>query len=145
MKKIIKFRAFDKRKSLMHAVVRIDFDNPLFNVQILCPTEIAPQNWELRKFDEVELMQFAGLTDKNGVEIYDGDICQIVRRKNMGYNEEGPRILGAVEFGEFGAKDGGIYRFTGFHINQCSIHHKLKEDFEVIGNIYENPELLTNE
>jgi uncharacterized phage protein (TIGR01671 family) len=72
------------------------------------------------------LMQFTGLTDKNGVEIYEGDIIKWVQynRKYIGKiysnNIEFRVITKAVD-----------YFLSG-----------IQSDFEVIGNIYENPELL---
>jgi uncharacterized phage protein (TIGR01671 family) len=74
------------------------------------------------------LMQYTGLTDKNGVEIYEGDI---VRHWSYGYNDGGmgnKQVLSVVEWDEFGACfENCIDRRNGV---------------EVVGNIYENPELL---
>ena len=74
-----------------------------------------------------ELQQFTGLKDKNGKEIYEGDIVDWP-------NYEG-KLLYLVEFseGRFGlnlSNDG-----FGFTI-------KISEECEVIGNKFENPELL---
>jgi hypothetical protein len=80
--------------------------------------------------DNVILMQFIGRHDKNGREIYEGDII-------TAYNE---RIKGPVIFDKrglaFGIPNGPneIYQF--------SMNFLESKDIEIIGNIYENPELL---
>lgn len=75
----------------------------------------------------VTLMQYTGLKDKNGVEIYEGDIVQ--NRAAWGGS------IDAIVFqdGCFGVKDGpGVMTFQDVH----------PSDFEIIGNIHENKELL---
>ena len=75
------------------------------------------------------LMQFTGLTDKNGKEIYEGDIVDVDDYSNgayFGINQPRKRIT--IQYQDLSV---GI----GFHI----LH---KNNAEIIGNIYENPELL---
>jgi len=79
---------------------------------------------QLKKYPEAELMQYTGLNDKNGKEIYEGDIIRCVRYHNP---------VGIVEFDE----DKCRFRNTS---NYEMVGSRL---WEVIGNIYENPELLT--
>lgn len=93
--------------------------------------------------------QYTGLTDKNGKKIFEGDICRVVyldRRCDSNgnhYDIENVMIEEVVfEKGTFCFKttveDIAFYRPIGF-----DIHEKQKiKCFEVIGNIYDNPELL---
>ncbi len=86
--------------------------------------------------EDVELMQFIGLKDKNGKEIYEGDIVNYNSKYIKSSNkEEFNRML--VVF-----LNGGYYLESK---NKAHFHFGIvsKEgDLEVIGNIYENPELL---
>ena len=78
-------------------------------------------------------MQFTGLLDKNGVEIYEGDIIKYVTQY-YGNRLERQRVvewIDDMQDDSFGEPLSMGYRFYG-------------GDIEVIGNIYENPDLLTN-
>lgn len=89
-----------------------------------------------------ELMQYTGLEDRNGVEIYEGDIVKCGEPENyeVAWDDiDGTLVLRrprkpkkAYDWGP--RKDGKVY--YGFRFS------KSRELIEVIGNLYENPELL---
>ena len=109
-----------------------------------------------------ELMQFTGLKDKNGKEIYEGDILALIEPEVKGKQSEFGKML--VKFGEYNTyeiesgdesigwfmegyhgylRDNGkrdIYKTDSFDEHPWSLL-RCKE-WEIIGNIYENPELL---
>ena len=80
-----------------------------------------------------DLMQYTGLKDKNGVEIYEGDVVK--GSYYAGYNIGIKRIIGNVSWTSASFKVTGIKQYEGIRVG-------FDGSFEVIGNIYENPELL---
>ena len=78
------------------------------------------------------LMQFTGLKDKNGKEIYEGDILSTVERD----------VNFVVGFGENGDDKSFGFNLKSFRLNQVYGFDTSVKDMEVIGNIHENPELL---
>lgn len=87
------------------------------------------------------VMQYTGLKDKNGKEIYEGDIVERFWEGRHDLNIESIYHIGEVVF-----KDA---RFCLFYDNKHTVSNLQPEDkrrtYTVIGNIYENPELLKND
>ncbi len=82
-----------------------------------------------------ELMQYTGLKDKNGTEIYEGDICE--------YEDGEYSFIAIVEPDYVNWFLKGVSPKDNFNIN--GFHDCGKSWLEIIGNIYENPELLEGE
>lgn len=135
----IKFRAWDKEYyEMCYKIDAISFRDGAcfvtFNRKKIEATD------DLKVPDRAILLEYTGLLDKNGKEVYEGDII-------IGW-DSGLTTKAVLKFGT-GTYDSGHYRFTGFYFDD------IEEDFaknswnielmEVVGNIYENPELLKNE
>ena len=88
----------------------------------------TPGAWE-----QVELMQFTGLKDKNGREIYEGDIVKVFYENHDDTPKQEMTRLVVVDWRE---------ELCGFEIGYIDHHMPYYHDYEVLGNIYENPELL---
>ncbi|WP_371378820.1 YopX family protein [Sporomusa aerivorans] len=123
----IKFRAWDAENKTMFGSncpnMLVHFDGQLNSFDVLGDTVGT------YKTKQLALMQYTGLKDKNGKEIYEGDIVYMVAN-----GITGPR---AIEFkdGSFGVKPLKDSEDLWF----IEVWHM---DVEVIGNIYETPELL---
>lgn len=141
MNREIKFRAWDNfSKEMMNDFnCYADFDNGFLRAKGSSAGQYS-------------LMQFTGLLDKNGKEIYEGDIVLVPDQYTMPVTDEGQgpiepcNHLVAIEFREgcFGfeipkSDDGETGWFT-FPV--WSEYSDIKE-IEILGNVCENPELLT--
>lgn len=126
---IPKFRAWVKEDKEMWPIHAIVFDNK--TVWVEEPDDENPSG--CLDFDDVILMQSTGLKDKNGKEIFEGDVAYNGFRKIIvNYGKQ------AIEE-EFGA----IREYVDFNFTlACGYPEAIPMNYEIIGNIYENPELL---
>jgi len=125
----IKFRAWDKTRKLFIDVP--DLRDLLFGYG---------NNYDYTNGDDVEIMQYTGLKDRNGVEIYEGDLIE---------NDVG-RVCSVV-WHEFRASFD-----CSFVSDNPDCAYKPMKDYgfapalwsikvKVIGNIHENPDLVKGE
>ena len=140
----IKFRAFLKLTKEIVNVNKIDFENN----QISFYKNNGDAYSYVCDFKNIELMQFTGLHDKNGKDIYEGDIVKILYTDWTSKSDNDNRTL--EEYLDSLARIGIVYWddlslcYTLKMKNDCfsSIHCGKYGYIEVIGNIYDNPELL---
>lgn len=83
--------------------------------------------------DRFELMQYTGLHDKNGREIYESDIIEFREFLSL-YDDEPTTLRGPVEYGN----DSGAWLVRGRLLGRVLD----RVGGVVVGNIYENPELM---
>ncbi|HDD3992324.1 TPA: hypothetical protein PVM76_000970 [Staphylococcus aureus] len=122
---MLKFKAWDKDKKVMSIIDEIDFNSGY----ILISTGY-------KSFDEVKLLQYTGLKDKNNTEIYDGDIAEFKYPHDKRFKEIGV-ITHSAEKACFVIK---MIRDT---IQEFELYRGVANSYlKVIGNKFDNPELL---
>ncbi|WP_145437983.1 YopX family protein [Staphylococcus hominis] len=124
---MIKFRVWDKEENKMHKVKTIEFSRRGARIIHLAEVNSNGKGDHKRWHSSVELMQSTGLKDKNGVEIYEGDI---IKTQDGSY---GPTKIFVVKRNN---SNGGFHPMTDYDVGY---HTELNW---VIGNIHQNPDLL---
>ena len=131
MNREIKFKVYDKQTNKVYEIQSIYFDT---NGQI---RSVRPIIFDGESFDfperdilNVKMLEYTGLKDKNGIEIYEGDIIEI---KMADKSILIATIVWMAHNARWGYDADGATWGVGTNKNN------------VIGNIYENPELLKTE
>ena len=120
---IPRYRAWDKELQTILDVSLIYFKKGV----------LVGEHWEFGEtnfmsFDEIVIMQTTGLLDKNGKEIFEGDIL----------GTKDGLLNGVVEYrSDLGMWTNSLIRYNNFE-RLCTVANSR----EIIGNIYENPELV---
>lgn len=115
---ITKVKVWDKVLKSFYELKAIYFDNDMVGIKI--GNEVDGE-WTVIKKEHVEFIKPTGLTDRNGVEIYEGDIVDY-----------------GADYSVVRYQDGCFWSRLG----QYQLYNHNKNDIEVIGNIYENSDLL---
>lgn len=134
---IPKFRAWDKVSETMHKVEGIRFG--INGARVISLAEMNRyNNNHTRWHTDVELLQFTGLKDRNGVEIFEGDVI------DKGYhNLSIENRVGYVKFSQGGDSDGWAHgNWLGWITNNNDSLLDVHEHCTVLGNKYEHPHLL---
>ena len=142
-----KFRAWIKKEKRMDNVDFINFAAQFTGKWECKPNDlfdVATKRGRLFNLEDVEIMQYTGLKDKNGKEIYEGDIISIKADYLSEFNSESilPCEIVAFEDGAFGTYDKKRTLFVSF---KEMIDKSDGIEFEIIGNVFEDPGLLEDE
>jgi len=126
----IKFRAWDKKAKIMLYSFLINSKGDTFIIKDIEQYEPNVFNAEIPSIESVVVMQYTGLKDKNGKEIYEGDVVKYCNRTHV------------VEYiyGMFTIKK--FIRSNEKELVQLPVKDFAWGELEVIGNICENPELI---
>lgn len=132
-----RFRAWNKATKEMYEaddIIAINFEDKSICVQTIYFEQGLPDSRDLDyyDFDDIVLMQSTGFTDKNGKEIFEGDILKVTNLSSW---------LEVVSFN----KDKAMFvsKETNRKVEETPLYDLFNTDIfevEIIGNIYENPE-----
>lgn len=137
------FRAFNKETKKMYGVDGFELSVRKIYRCSLAYDEFRPGHMETFHFvednlDNYILMQSTGIKDKNGIEVFDGDIVKCCRLFNDSLSE----YVGQVKFVDFGWNIvDKADTHDPFYNYKDGCPDEIRE-IENIGNIHENPELL---
>lgn len=126
-----KFRSYGKPNSIIEGMQNIytfeEIEGGYFNVKV-------DKGWlSFVDKEDLKIMQCTGLKDKNGKLIYEGDVIKVVTQPNI------IKSTGIVKWDNQSAQFLRTESITGKNL----ISFWWSNSTEVIGNIYENPELLS--
>ena len=134
----IKFRAWDKEEECFLDIYTMNFDG-CGNIECVYVFDgdnyIDPPYFRDDKI--LVLMQYTGLKDKNGKDIYEGDIVEVVDYQYINEYPEIAKFIGVIEYnnGSFCVRMDETY----------SNYRLMDLEMKVIADIYESPELMRKE
>lgn len=123
--KEFKMKAWLKKEKKMVAIIGIDL-----NYQYIRYTDdgnLFKDDYKIAEFKDIELLQFTGAKDKVGQELYEADVIL--------FNDGIDDIYGLISYDD----DDGTYRVSYENITEPLSDRE--GDFEIVGNIFENPDL----
>jgi len=138
MSREIEFRAWNKAKKFMDTAWCIDWEHG----------QVCHRSHDVSQLENCILMQYTGLKDKNGKEIYEGDIIYWEIDNGVGIES----YTAIVKWSENLVEEGWnqtykwLVGYTGNYYrgsyDELSTPAAYNDALQIIGNIYENPELL---
>lgn len=128
----IKFRAWDRKRKEMHAVDELRWEQGRLDEVTL---DDSTAWFDGDGLEMLKIMQYTGHSDKNGKEIFEGDVCR---------QQIGEHTAIGVMIWNHAKSQFGLDCTVDFEVPEhIEIHVGTKNNHpEIIGNLYENPELV---
>ena len=134
-----KFRVWDTENKEMLKVQELDFEDTFYGGRLSIRTDQYNDYFDI---EDMILMQYTGLKDKNGKEIYEGDILELNKDGRIFYGT--PDGLLAKKYQLVGFKDGAFMTCRNKHlIDDYDTYLWIISKYSTVaGNIYDNKNLL---
>ena len=123
--KEFKMKAWLKKENKMVSIIGIDL-----NYQYIRYTDdgnLFKDDYKIAEFKDIELLQFSGVKDNGGQELYEADVIK--------FNDGIDDIYGLISYDDEDAVYCVSYENVTEHLSN------MAGDFEIVGNIFENPDL----
>lgn len=123
--KEFKMKAWLKKENKMVAIIGIDLNYQYIRYTV--DGNLFKDDYKIADFKDIELLQFTGTKDKVGQELYEADVIL--------FNDGIDDIYGLISYDD----EEGTYRVSYENITEPLSDRE--GDFEIVGNIFENPDL----
>ena len=123
--KEFKMKAWLKKEKKMVAIIGIDFNYEY--IRYTDDGNLFNENYKTVAFKDIELLQFSGAKDKAGQELYEADVIK--------FNDGIDDIYGLISYDD----EDAVYCVSYENVTEHLLN--MAGDFEIVGNIFENPDL----
>ncbi|EGN67130.1 YopX family protein [Fusobacterium animalis] len=123
--KEFKMKAWLKKENKMVSIIGIDL-----NYQYIRYTDdgnLFKDDYKIAEFKDIELLQFTGVKSKAGQEVYEADVIK--------FNDGIDDIYGLISYDD----EDAVYCVSYENVTEHLLN--MAGDFEIVGNIFENPDL----
>lgn len=123
--KELKIKAWLKKEKKMVSIIGIDLNYQY--IRYSDDGNLFKDDYKIAEFKDIELLQFTGAKDKAGQEVYEADVIK--------FNDGIDDIYGLISYDDEDAVYCVSYENVTEHLSN------MAGDFEIVGNIFENPNL----
>ena len=120
-----KMKAWLKKENKMVSIIGIDLNYQY--IRYSDDGNLFKDDYKIAEFKDIELLKFSGVKDKAGQELYEADVIK--------FNDGIDDIYGLISYDDEDATYRVSYENITEHLSD------LEGDFEIVGNIFENPDL----
>ncbi|WP_336020473.1 YopX family protein [Fusobacterium polymorphum] len=123
--KEFKMKAWLKKENKMVSIIGIDLNYQY--IRYSDDGNLFKDDYKIAEFKDIELLQFTGAKDKAGQEVYEADVIK--------FNDGIDDIYGLISYDD----EDAVYCVSYENVTEHLLN--MAGNFEIVGNIFENPDL----